>query len=74
MAVLLMVATEEISSKRCMPDYGMDSLVAVEMRNWVFREMDATISILELLANTPLEELAEKIVRRSKLVSTLVLG
>jgi aryl carrier-like protein len=74
MAVLLMVAAEEISSKRCMPDYGMDSLVAVEMRNWVFREMDATISILELLANTPLEELAEKIVRRSKLVSTLVLG
>lgn len=74
MSILLMVATDEINSKRCMPDYGMDSLVAVEMRNWLFREMDATISILELLANTPLEELAEKIVQRSKLVTTVVVA
>jgi hypothetical protein len=47
-------------------------LVAIEMCNRLFREMEATISILELLANAPLEELAENIVRRSKLVIGVV--
>lgn len=71
MSILLMLSLDEISPKRCMPDYGMDSLVAVEMRNWLFRELDATVSILELLANVALEELATKIVGRSKLFAAM---
>lgn len=49
-------------------DYGIDSLVAVEIRNWISKEMGATIPILELLANMPLSQLAMKISQRSGLV------
>jgi hypothetical protein len=52
-----------------MTDYGIDSLVAVEMRNWLFREMDVAASILELLANVSILQLAEKLLRRSKLAN-----
>lgn len=69
MSALLMVPKDEISALKSMSDYGIDSLVAVEMRNWLFREMDSTVSILELMANKPLSKLSTDIVSKSKLVS-----
>ena len=71
---LSMIPVEDISETRPMSDFGMDSLVAVEMRNWLFREMDSTVPILELLANNPLSALAMKIAKRSKLVNPAVLA
>lgn len=67
-ANLLMVSLEDITREKSLAEYGMDSLVAVEMRNWLLREMEATVPILELLANVTLLQLAEKIVGRSKIV------
>ena len=71
---LSMISVDDISESRPMSEYGMDSLVAVEMRNWLFREMDATVPILELLANQSLARLAEKIARKSKLVDAAVVA
>ena len=73
MSTLLMLVVEDISSAKAMSEYGMDSLVAVEMRNWLFREMDSTVPILELLANNSLLQLSAKIVKRSKLVNPEIL-
>ncbi|KAG9606254.1 polyketide synthase, partial [Aureobasidium melanogenum] len=64
---LVMLPVDEISPDRSMAEYGIDSLVAVEMRNWLFREIDVAASILELLANITIFQLAEKLLRRSKL-------
>ena len=65
---LSMIPVEEISESQPISVYGMDSLVAVEMRNWLFKEMDVTIPILELLANEPLVCLAGKIAKGCKLI------
>lgn len=73
MAALLMMPVGDISASGSMADYGMDSLVAVEMRNWLVREMDATVPILDLLANVSLQELSMKIVQRSKIVNPALL-
>jgi acyl carrier protein len=73
-SVLLMIPLEDIKASRSMSEYGMDSLVAVEMRNWLLREMDATVPILELLANESLLQLSAKIVKRSKLANPAILG
>lgn len=69
---LSMTPVEDISETKPISEYGMDSLVAVEMRNWLFKEMDATIAILELLANQPLRSLATKIAKGSKLIDPAV--
>lgn len=71
---LSMIPAEDISEARPISEFGMDSLVAVEMGNWLFREMDATVPILELLANSPLTALATKIAKRSKIVNPAVLA
>lgn len=73
MSSLLMIPLEDISSEKSMSEYGMDSLVAVEMRNWLLRELDSTLPILELLANVSLLQLSMKIVRKSKLVDPALL-
>jgi acyl carrier protein len=71
MSVLLMVAAENIDFSKSINDYGMDSLVAVEMRNWLIKEMDIAIPILELLANQSLSQLSGKLVRKSNLTKSL---
>ena len=69
---LSMIPAEDMSETKPMSEYGMDSLVAVEMRNWLFKEMDATIPILELLANQSLLSLAAKIAKGCKLIDPAV--
>jgi len=69
LAARLSTPVENISSSKAMSEYGVDSLVAVEMRNWIAKEMESTIPILELLANSSLLQLAGKIAQRSKLVT-----
>ena len=72
MSSLLMISKDEISASKAMSEYGVDSLVAVEMRNWLFREMDSTVSILELMANKALSKLSADIVGKSKLLPASV--
>ena len=68
MASLLMIPREDISAKKPMADYGMDSLVAVQMRAWLTVATDAAVSLLELMANVEIRALANIVAERSKLV------
>ncbi|KAH0151771.1 hypothetical protein KCU67_g10115, partial [Aureobasidium melanogenum] len=49
----------------------LDSLVAVELRNWVMRQFDAPLQSMEILANQTICALAEKIVGRSKKIAAV---
>ena len=72
-ASLLILSLEDIDPSRSLSSHGMDSLVAVEMRNWLVREVEVTIPILELLAETSLSQLSKKIAKTSKLVNLSLL-
>lgn len=45
---------------------GLDSLVAVELRNWIMRHFDAPLQSTEILTNQTIRTLAQKIGTRSK--------
>jgi hypothetical protein len=62
------VGVEHVNVRNPISDYGIDSLVAVEIRNWISKDLGSTVPILELLANNPLSQLAMKIAQRSRLV------
>lgn len=49
--------------------YGLDSLVAIEVRNWLAREMEANVPMLKLLGGQGLGQVAMEIVKLSKCVS-----
>lgn len=55
---MLVVPVDDIS-------YGGDSLAAVEIRNWVARNLDTTIRVMEILSGRSLEALAGGIRERS---------
>lgn len=68
LAKAMMIAVNEIDVNRPVSSYGVDSLVAAEMRNWCFRELKADINVFELLSGTPIAQLAGQIAERSALV------
>ena len=63
-----MLPIEDLEPGKPANAYGVDSLVAVEIRNWVFREMNADVNVFDILSGTPMSALAEKIAARSGLV------
>lgn len=69
---ILMVPADEFDSSSPIAAFGLDSLVAIEIRNWIAREMEANIQVLELLACGSLAILAQMIVTKSKLVKGMV--
>ena len=72
LAKAMMIEVEDLASSR--PAYGVDSLVAVEVRAWIFKEVKSDVSVFEILSNTPLLSLAAKIASRSTPVSLGIRG
>ncbi|TLS24973.1 hypothetical protein PpBr36_06863 [Pyricularia pennisetigena] len=57
----LKVAADEIDPNKSLPSYGINSLVAIEIRNWIFKEIKANVAIFNLIAPVPLTKLVEDI-------------
>ena len=74
LAKALGMPAEDIETSRCVSDYGVDSLVAVELRNWIQRQARATVSIFDLMSPMALKELAGKIAEGSLLVKNEMKG
>lgn len=58
----LMMQPNEISAGKAMSAYGTDSLVAVEMKNWVMREMGVGVSVFDILQSVNIGKLVGNIV------------
>ena len=65
---------EDIDPEKPVHAYGVDSLKAVEMRNWVFREFKAEVSVFDILGQTSISGLAGRLAGVSKLVNVVVGG
>lgn len=59
---------EQIDSDKPLQSYSVDSLKAVQVRNWMFKELKAEISIFDILGQMSISKMAVKIVMESKLV------
>lgn len=67
-ADILQMPASEVDPSRPLYRYGVDSLVALEVRNWISKEIKANMALLEILAAVPIESFAKKIAEKSKLV------
>ncbi|KAL8815028.1 MAG: hypothetical protein Q9223_005803 [Gallowayella weberi] len=65
---LLMISVEEIDAKKAVVAYGLDSLAAVELRNWIISGLEANVPLIELMSSPSIEHLAGKIVGKSRIV------
>ena len=67
-ADILRIPKSEVDPSRPLYSYGVDSLVAMEVRNWITRELKANMALLDLMAAVPMETFANQIAQKSKLV------
>ncbi|KEY64040.1 Tri17 [Stachybotrys chartarum IBT 7711] len=51
-------------------DYGLDSLMAIELRNWMAREFDAPIQLPEVVDSPDIWTLSERVVNCSQLTTS----
>ena len=62
LAKLLFIEKDEICMDKAMTDYGVDSMVAAELRNWCIKAFEADVPFLELSGEgTRINDLVEKI-------------
>ncbi|GES58268.1 polyketide synthase [Aspergillus terreus] len=67
-AANMSISVDSISPSNPTSEYGIDSHFAVELRNWIAKNVDRTVPILEILASASLLDLAGKIVGKSDVV------
>jgi acyl carrier protein len=67
-SAVLMLDKEEMDVAKSISSYGLDSLVAIEIRNFITREFEANMQVLELLTSPSITALAKTIRGKSKLV------
>ncbi len=58
---LLGIASEHLQSERALLEMGLDSLMAVEMRNWIESQMEISLPIAALMRSASLTELVGKV-------------
>lgn len=65
LARAMMMEEVDLDPENAANAYGIDSLVAVEIRSWVFKELRSEVSVFEILSNASLTTLAAIIAGRS---------
>ena len=67
-ASVSMTPREDIDLNKPLAAYGMDSLVAVEIRNWIANEIAANISALDFIAISLLAGLTKAVISKSTFI------
>ena len=70
---LLAMQVEDISPERPVGAYGMDSLISVELRNWIAVQLESHIQQFELTGAKSIQTLAAMIAERSRLVPAILI-
>lgn len=65
----LAVPLENLDPTKAMHVYGIDSLVAVELRNWFAQALDADVAIFDILGSASFEDVGALVARKSRLLS-----
>ncbi|CRG92715.1 Lovastatin nonaketide synthase [Talaromyces islandicus] len=69
LAELIAIDPVDVNLGSSITDFGLDSLIAIELRNWMMREFDAPIQSSEVLDNQNIWTLAQKVTMRSRLAN-----
>ncbi|KAK3503197.1 hypothetical protein B0T13DRAFT_486143 [Neurospora crassa] len=63
---VLTIDVANLDAARNITSYGLDSLTAIELRNWIAKELRANLQILELLSSGTVNDLAAIIVQKTR--------
>ncbi|KAI0130517.1 polyketide synthase [Xylariales sp. AK1849] len=64
LGTILMVSPQDLDPETPITKYGLDSLNAIELRNWITKELGSNLQVLELLTSGSLMNLASTILKK----------
>jgi acyl carrier protein len=67
-ASIMMIPEDDIAAEKSIMDLGLDSLVAVEFRNWLTKQFDVSLSVVDITNSATVHQLVRAIIERSNLV------
>lgn len=65
LATMFLIAEESIIASRSLTEYGVDSLVAVELRNWLATQLSSDVSVFDVMQTQSLTALATTVALKS---------
>lgn len=68
---MVKIAEEDVGADKALGVHGTDSLVAVELRNWISRDLQAMVILMDLLGDNTLATLTQRVFENSKLCENL---
>lgn len=66
---LLNISADDIDPGKPLHDMGVDSLVSVELRTWIMKQLDADVAVFDLMETSSMRKLALLVASRSGLVT-----
>ena len=64
LAAILMISPDDLDVGTAITKYGLDSLNAIELRNWITKELKVNLQVLQLLTSGSLTNLATVILKK----------
>ncbi|KAI0133842.1 putative polyketide synthase [Xylariales sp. AK1849] len=71
LAVAMSISPGDVEPSKPLSSYGVDSLMAVELKNWVGREFGATVAVFDIMGGLPISSVADLVVERSAVKSVI---
>ncbi|KAI8944505.1 KR domain-containing protein [Xylaria longipes] len=65
LARALSIPIEDVQSSNHLPAYGVDSLMAIELRNWVSNTFQADVAVFDILGNRTITEIGDLVAEKS---------
>ncbi|KAI9869670.1 MAG: hypothetical protein M1823_008993, partial [Watsoniomyces obsoletus] len=60
LAFMLQLQTVDIAASTALIDFGLDSLIAVEIRSWLTKELGVDVPVFKLLGGATLSEISRE--------------
>lgn len=67
LARAMSIAVDEVEPTKQLPDHGVDSLMAVELRNWIAKDFSIDVAVFEIMGGTTIVEIGLLVADRSGL-------
>jgi acyl carrier protein len=57
---------EDIDPRKSLSDYGVDSLMSVELRNWIWRSFKASVAVFDIMGGKSLKGVAQLVAEKAE--------
>ncbi|KAJ5093639.1 polyketide synthase [Penicillium angulare] len=65
LARTMSISVEDVEPSKPLSKYGVDSLMSVDLRNWIGKEFGATVAVFDIMGEEPLASIADLVVSKS---------